>query len=104
MINRWIEYKAVFYSFKKDGNEAAKLEHWLDEKTNNEDQPEINWGNNLVHEYVNDGNCESEDGCGHCGVTPNQITTWRRPTAKFRSDQIEYFFKWAPIREIITLQ
>jgi hypothetical protein len=103
-MDRWIGYKAVFYGFQKEGKEVVKLEQWLDEATDNENHPGNTWGNNPVHEDTDVGNWEAEDGCSHCGGTPNQIITWGGPSATFRSDNISYHFKWASVREIIPPQ
>ena len=102
--DRWVGYKAVFYSIMKDGKEAVKLEQWLDEGTDNEKEPGNTWGDNPIHEDTDEGDWESEDGNGHCGGSSKQIITWGGPTATFRSDQIEYSLKWASVREIIAPQ
>jgi hypothetical protein len=102
--DRWIGYKAVFYSYEKDGKEIVKLEQWLDEGSDNENQPGNNWGDHPVFEYIDDGNWETDNGNGYCGGSSKQIITWGGPSASFRSDEIEYLFKWASVREIIPPQ
>lgn len=104
LMNRWIGYKAVFYSFKKDGKEVVKLEQWLDEGKDNIDQPGNKWGNKPVREDTDDGDWESGDKYGHCGGTSRQEITWGGPIVIFRSDKIKYSFKWASVREIIPPQ
>jgi hypothetical protein len=102
--DRWIGYKAVFYSCQKDGKELVKLEQWLDEGSENENQPGNNWGDRPVREYIDDGNWETDNGNGYCGGSSKQIITWGGPSASFRSDEIEYLFKWASVREIVPPQ
>jgi hypothetical protein len=101
---RWIGYKAVFYSYRKDGKEVVKMEQWLDEGSDNESQPGNNWKDRPVHEYLDDGNWETDNGNGYCGGSSKQIITWGGPSASFRSDEIKYLFKWASVREIVPPQ
>jgi hypothetical protein len=58
--DKWVGYKEVFYSFEKDGKEVVKLEQWLDEGTDNEKEPGNTWGDNPVHEDMDEGNWESK--------------------------------------------
>lgn len=86
--DRWIGIKAVYYNLKNGG---VKLEHWLDDKADN------NW--KLVHSYVDNGDWGG--GKPDCGDSDKTIITWGGPVATFRWDNLtEVDFKNLSVREI----
>jgi hypothetical protein len=88
LTGRWIGVKAVFY--RLPGN-RMKLEHWLDDSSNNQ------W--RLVHAYVDSGQWSTTT--GQCGGTANQVITWGGPLVTFRWDNLsDVDLKFLSVREI----
>ncbi|HET7285734.1 MAG TPA: hypothetical protein VFI70_13710 [Nitrososphaeraceae archaeon] len=96
ILDRWIGWKVVMYNIN-NGNQAVKMESYLDDKDNN------NW--RKVNDVVDNGGwyAKSSDKVFYsadCGRPKDYIITNGGPIATFRADNVAMYFKDLSIREI----
>ena len=98
-LNRWVGLKYVVRN--EAGNTKVKTEMWIDANATG------NWVKASEAEDASNWYAGTTTLNG-CGATPfnykqNQVVTWAGPWASFRSDDLDYDFKWLSVREVAPL-
>ncbi|MCI0560454.1 MAG: hypothetical protein MN733_18360, partial [Nitrososphaera sp.] len=107
--DRWIGFKAVIYNFEEDGQTYVRLESYIDDDVTDSDGNLAignNWKLASAVEDRGDWATEDSDFNGSCGRERNEILlepggTATENIAGFRTDGIDWKFKYLGVREIL---
>jgi hypothetical protein len=110
--DRWVGFKAVIYNFVEDGNTYVRMESYIDDNVTDENGNLVIGNNWKLASVVEDrGGWGTGDGdfADSCDRTRDEILagpggTGSQNIAAWRSDNIEWSFKYLSAREIDPLQ